>query len=83
MSNSRPWFKAKTYGWGWGPALTWQGWVSYACYVALVAASAVTFRPDRDPLAFALVASGLTVALIGVCLLKGEKARWRWGERDR
>jgi hypothetical protein len=21
------WFPAKRYGWGWGPPLTWQGWV--------------------------------------------------------
>ena len=79
MSNSRPWFKAKTYGWGWGPAATWQGWLVYACYGMLVGASAVLFRPERDPVAFALSVVGLTAALVGVCMLKGEKPGWRWG----
>jgi len=79
MNNSRPWFKAKAYGWGWGPANTWQGWLTYACYVALVATSAMLFHPNRDPVAFALTVAGLTAGLISVCLLKGEEARWRWG----
>ena len=80
MGNSRVWFKAKTYGWGWGPATTWQGWLVYACYVGLVVASSVVFRPDHAPLAFVLAIVGLTTALLGVCLLKGEKPAWRWGE---
>ena len=79
MSNSRPWFKAKTYGWGWGLANTWQGWLTYAGYVALVAASAALFPPGRGPLAFALAVGGLTAALVGICFLKGEPPRWRWG----
>ncbi|MCK9684343.1 hypothetical protein [Scleromatobacter humisilvae] len=79
MSNPRPWFKAKTYGWGWGPATTWQGWLVYACFIALLAGSAVLFRPDRDPLGFALAVAGLCAALVGICLLKGEKPGWRWG----
>ncbi len=79
MSNSRPWFKAKTYGWGWGLALTWQGWLTYAAYIVLVVASVLAFPPDRHPMAFVLSLSGLSAALVGVCLLKGEEARWRWG----
>ena len=80
MSNSRPWFKAKTYGWGWGLANTWQGWLTYAAYVALLAAGGALFPPNRDPLAFALVVAVLTMALVGICFLKGEPPRWRWGE---
>ena len=79
MSNSRPWFKAKTYGWGWGLALTWQGWLTYAAYIVLVVASVLAFPPHRQPMAFVLALSGLSLALVGVCLLKGEEARWRWG----
>lgn len=79
MTRSRPWFRAKKFGWGWGLPLTWQGWLTLACYVALVAASALAFPPARNPVAFALSIGGLTAALIGVCLLTGEKPRWRWG----
>ena len=80
MNNPRPWFKAKTYGWGWGLPLTWQGWLAYACYFALVVASAFLFPPNRDPADFAFALIGVNAALIGLCFLKGEEPRWRWGE---
>ncbi len=79
MTDSRPWFKAKTYGWGWGPALTWQGWAVYAAYVALVAACALWLPAEQHPLAFGGSIGGLTVVLTGICWLKGEKPKWRWG----
>ena len=79
MNDSRPWFKAKTYGWGWGPALTWQGWAVYAGYVALAAAWALRFPPVLHELAFFSGLAGLTAVLVAVCWLKGEKPAWRWG----
>ena len=79
MTDSRLWFKAKTFGWGWGPALTWQGWLVYAAYLALVAASAARFPPTRDSMAFFASLTGLTVVLLCICWWKGEEPRWRWG----
>ncbi len=79
MSDSRPWFKAKTHGWGWGPATTWQGWLSYGLYVALAVTCGLRFPPAQHPAAFFGSIAGLTLALLGVCLLKGEKPGWRWG----
>ena len=79
MSDSRPWFKAKTYGWGWGLANTWQGWVSYAGYVALMAASGMFFPPSRTPALFFASVLVWSAALLGICWLKGEKPKWRWG----
>ena len=79
MSDARPWFRAKTYGWGWGAALTWQGWVTYAIYAALLVTSGMLFPPGRAPVLFLTSVAILSVALIGICLLKGEKPRWRWG----
>lgn len=79
MTDTRPWFKAKTYGWGWGPALTWQGWAVYAAYLALVVAWALRFPPALHEAAFLLGLAGLTAVLIAICWLKGEKPGWRWG----
>ncbi len=73
MSDSKPWFKAKTIGWGWGPALTWQGWAAYAIYCVALTAGVIRFPPDRDLPMFLLVTFGLTGALVVLCLIKGEK----------
>jgi hypothetical protein len=79
VNDPRPWFRAKTYGWGWGLANTWQGWVAYACYAGLLVASGIVFPPSRSPALFVASVVVLSVALFGVCLLKGEKPKWRWG----
>ena len=79
MSDARPWFKAKTYGWGWGLALTWQGWLTYAIYAGLLATSGMLFSPTSAPVLFVVCVEILSAGLIGICLLKGEKPRWRWG----
>ena len=36
--QSRYWFPAKRYGWGWGFPTTWQGWLVIALYVVLIGA---------------------------------------------
>ena len=35
------WFPAKRYGYGWGLPGTWQGWLVFGAYGALVIASVV------------------------------------------
>ena len=34
------WFPAKTYGWGWGLPITWQGWLVFLAALALFACGA-------------------------------------------
>jgi hypothetical protein len=80
-STARPWFKAKTFGWGWGRALTWQGWLAYAAYAVTVLVGALRFPPGRDPATFVAVILAATAVLLAVCWLKGEKPRWRDGRR--
>lgn len=75
----RYWFPAKRYGWGWGPPRTWQGWVVLVAFFALLPAGAAIFPPDEQAgffLGYVLVLCG---GLLGVCWLKGEPPRWRWG----
>ena len=76
------WFKRKLYGWGWTPA-TWQGWLVLLVYIVLLivlagraTAGEVNTLPVRE---FLLPVVFLTVALIGICYLKGEPPRWQWG----
>jgi hypothetical protein len=76
----RLWFKAKTYGYGWYPA-TWEAWVTMAVFIAAVALTAVLwFRAGAGPLVVVgyLASVGvLTGGVIALCVVKGEKARWR------
>jgi hypothetical protein len=80
-TNKKPvWFPAKRYGWGWGAPCTWQGWVVLAVWLVLLGGAAFLFLPRHQALWMVSLAV-LTTALIVVCLIKGEKPRWRWGDR--
>ena len=75
------WFPAKTYGWGWGPPATWQGWVVLAIYIAVVGAVSIYSPPAKDIRQFFAGIGLATMALLLVCLVKGEPPRWRWGKK--
>jgi hypothetical protein len=79
MTERVLWFKARRYGWGWGPATTWQGWLVYGVYAALAALSAVLLPPPTHGPAFVATLAVLTAVLIGVCATQGERPGWRWG----
>jgi hypothetical protein len=82
MPQSRYWFPAKRYGWGWGFPATWQGWLVFAVFLLLVMAGFVLFRvfPGHGALtAYLIYVVMLTVLLVGICWLKGEPPGWRWG----
>ena len=76
------WFPAKRHGWGWGLPRRWQGWVALAAFSAVLVAAQRFFPPAADPLRFALLAGADALGLIWLCLVKGERPRWRWGDRD-
>ena len=76
------WFGVKRYGYGWGLPVRWQGWVVFATYVALLYAGIYYFKPQRDVLGMSLYISLLTVVLIAIVAIKGERpVGWRWGRR--
>ena len=81
------WFKAKKYGWGWYPA-TWQGWLVTLLHVVYVAYRANTLTVMFDTstsFAFRYIFELIlpTIILLVVCLLTGEKPKWRWGDKDK
>lgn len=69
------WFKRKYFGWGWRP-VTWQGWGILALYLAGVFSE---IQPTIYPLRFVARIVVLTVFLIIICWIKGERPRWQWG----
>jgi hypothetical protein len=77
-NESKIWFPAKKYGWGWGPPNCWQGWAILAVWTALLCGGAVLLKPHTGQ--FVLCTAILSIALFIVCLYKGEKPRWRWGK---
>jgi hypothetical protein len=79
----RYWFRAKTYGWGWGLPLRWQGWAVLVVFVVLLVLGRVLFPPGAKSVLYALYVAGLSAAVVGICYLKGEPPKWRWGARKR
>ncbi|MBI3349077.1 MAG: hypothetical protein HY020_17945 [Burkholderiales bacterium] len=75
---ARKWFPAKRYGWGWGAPRTWQGWLVLAFFALLVAAG-VVFQRQLGTLLFMAYIAVISLGPLGVCWLKGEPPRWRWG----
>jgi hypothetical protein len=82
-SEGRYWFPAKRYGWGWGLPSAWQGWLVFAAFLGLLIAGPVMFPPRATPALFFGYVVLLGALLFGVCWLKGEPPRWRWGNDER
>jgi hypothetical protein len=72
------WFPAKNYGYGWGLPSCWQGWLVLASYLLLVSGGAFLLQPGKHLAGYLGYVGALSVILIIVCWIKGEKARWRW-----
>jgi hypothetical protein len=73
------WFPAKRYGWGWGFPISWEGWLVFTAFFALIIAGVFLFPPAKAMGAFMAYIVVLSVVLTAVCWLKGEPPRWRWG----
>ena len=78
-TESDYWFPAKHYGWGWGFPITWQGWLVFIAYILLLVVGVFLFPPRKALVGYLIYVAVLSVALVGVCWLKGEPPRWRWG----
>jgi hypothetical protein len=76
--NGKYWFPAKRYGWGWGPPVSWQGWVFMLCWLAGFFVGAARWRAQHE--LFALFVAAMVALMLLVCYLKGEPPKWRWGK---
>jgi hypothetical protein len=78
--DSRYWFPAKRYGWGWGLPSAWEGWAVMVAYFVLLACGACfLFPPMQAMTGFIVYVAVLTIVLTVICWRKGEPPRWRWG----
>jgi hypothetical protein len=71
MTENRYWFRAKRYGWGWGLPCSWQGWVFFVPWLAVLGVAAASLMPRR-PVAFTVILAVMTLILVLVCYFKGE-----------
>jgi lipoprotein signal peptidase len=78
--DTRYWFPAKTYGWGWGLPTRWQGWVVLCAFIVAVVVVSIVLPPATHPIAFFASIGILSGILMVVCYLKGEPPSWRWGK---
>ena len=76
------WFPAKRYGWGWGLPCSWQGWIVFIAYFALIIGGIPWIKIPKGDFAYIAYALALTIILIVICWITGEPPRWRWGARD-
>jgi hypothetical protein len=81
-ADQRYWFPAKRYGWGWGFPISWEGWLVFAVFLALIVAGFFLFPPAKLLMRFVGYTVVVGVLLVVVCWLKGEPPRWRWGNDD-
>ncbi|MFA6289708.1 MAG: hypothetical protein WC661_20185 [Opitutaceae bacterium] len=77
--HNKIWFPAKTYGYGWGPPVCWQGWVVMAVFAVLVGAGVIVIPQEKHMEVFLGYMAALVAGLILMCWWKGEKPAWRWG----
>ena len=85
MNDKKLWFKAKMYGWGWYP-VSWEGWVITFLYTASILVQ--TFNLDGAVhsgsdflISFSIPFITNTIFLLIICHARGEKPKWRWGEK--
>ena len=72
MPDKHYWFPAMRYGFGWGHALTWQGWFAMLAVIALAAVGGLII-PDRyGTLVFVIYVVILVSLFLGLCWWKGE-----------
>jgi hypothetical protein len=81
------WFSSKKFGYGWGLATTWQGWVVYAVFIPTIIYTAVSIDSHTHSVSDSLIGIIPTLGLLlgtllAICYKYGEKPQWRWGRKD-
>lgn len=82
LPEDKAWFAAKRYGYGWGLPLRWQGWVVFAGFLVGLIVPSFFLRSERAVLGYVAYSIVLGIALVGICMWKGVRPRWRWGGDD-
>ena len=75
LFDKRPWFRAKSHGYGTGLPIAWQGWVLMALHVALITGLAWLFRDRPALMTILVIVAGLAPMPIYRAKTEGG---WRW-----
>ena len=75
LLDKRPWFRAKSHGYGTGLPIAWQGWLFLALHIALIAGLAVLLRERPAVMTIAIVLAALAPMPIYRARTEGG---WRW-----
>lgn len=80
----KPWFRRKTYGYGWVPA-TIEGWLVLLVFILFnvynffrIDATSHSNSDTIRPFVIGYVLTSLIFVL--VCFKTGEKPKWSWGK---
>ena len=77
--NDGAWFAPKTYGFGSGPPIAWQGWLMVAAHVAVILAELP--MAGKNPAAYAIYAVVMALIPMPVYAAKTRGGwKWRWGK---
>ncbi|QJU57081.1 hypothetical protein HL653_04115 [Sphingomonas sp. AP4-R1] len=74
---NEPWFRAKRYGYGAGLPLTWQGWVTYLAFAAVMAGLWALPVHGR-PIGLRAVMTAAAVAVLVGITRRHTEGGWRW-----
>ena len=73
--DGRPWFRAKSHGYGTGLPIAWQGWLLLALHIALIAGLAVLLQDQPVLMAIAIILAAVVPMPIYRARTEGG---WRW-----
>jgi hypothetical protein len=82
MKEGPEWFAPKTYGYGAGLPIAWQGWALLAGFMAFVTGMAFLLADRPLALMAAMVPATLMFVIIVKATTRG-KWRWRWGKGNK
>ncbi|MBA4164458.1 MAG: hypothetical protein C0510_07475 [Erythrobacter sp.] len=81
LFDRRPWFRAKSHGYGAGLPIAWQGWLMLGMHLALMV-GAVLLLNDQ-PVLLAVTIFFCAFAPLPLYRARTEGGwRWRWGRRE-
>lgn len=78
--DERPWFRAKSHGFGTGLPIAWQGWILMAAHVGLIVGLALLLREQPVLLTIAVLFAAFAPMPIYRARTEGGW-RWRWGKQ--
>lgn len=82
LFDRRPWFRAKSYGYGAGLPIAWQGWLMLGLHLALIAGAVLLLRDQPILRTIAILFCAFAPLPLYRARTEGDW-HWRWGKRDR